>query len=664
MSESSGWLGLLFGAIVVVFYSFERFNRANYEERYNLDELMQLLPPDQLRGRTVVMRAYIGYTVMILSVYFLVCGFSNVFALLGLPGSSGSQLGGGAETIGSNADGSTTQSKTGIDPKVSLGVALIMVGLAPSVPVLKRLEEQARNWAHRLAGIPTHVLNIRDTLRHRKISLPKDHDYKLDGLMIDANDWKRIDSCNHILRKLDMDPRSFEQKLLIIFAASNWILDKKLKLHRVSDRQRFLQLEDKLRIQRKEFVATLDELTNFHTQTDSTLAEQKPAAEKDGDENADNGDVHVDRLIKWERINERADELVNGFCLLIALYIERGIILQVADDIVTRGNGNQAHWARQYEKARALLKEFTDNTINESRIQDATTREAIRIFVWTSISTILLTLAWSLTLGKLSYGLQYSQTVDNWFEPAWVQFLEALFSFCLPLGVALMVCTYLKNQSRWQNTWSARMTGLLPQYFMMVLISWLLTMLIVLGVFIWLTAVTENWGWDLAVDRIPYVFEYEAIPKLRGVVLAVFIVVLLDALPTHKSTEKQYHPVAGPAEQRLDEAKSEPAPDRPRSPPEDQNQVNERRLATWFVLLTVGTTMGFLGFSGQYIRSSIFARRNNLTAFDSIDGGMIVYSTLYSAFVGMIVMYVFTRILRDWHDAESAEGNAAKVEVT
>lgn len=654
MTGVPDWVGLLFGALVVVFYSFERFNRANYEDRYNLDDLILLVTPDQLRARAVVMRAYLGYTLMLLSVYFLVCGFSNVFALLGFGGLSGGQVGAGADAVGSNADGTTTQTQLGINPKVSLTVALVMVGLAPSVPILKRLEEQARNWAHRLAGIPTRVLDIRDSLLHRGVSLPKGHNFEVDGLLIDKNDWQRIECCKRSLGRLGMDSPSADRDLLVIFSASNWILDKKLKLHRASDRQRFLHLEDKLRDQRKKFFAELDELNSFDRQAEQTAADPKTEVETDGRTDTELGETQAERSNKWEVLLESAHDLANGFCILIALYAERGIIRQNSKELVTHENPKRSHWERQYVKAKALIDDFIANPIDASQIQSANTQKIIRVFVWISISAVLATIAWSLTFGKFSYELSVNKEVENWLDPVWYQFLDALFSFCLPLGIALMVYGFLNNRSRWKDTWSTSLTGLLPQYLLVLVVSWLLTMLIVLGIFIWLTA--ANYGWKLAVEDLPNVFEYEAVSKLRGVNLAVFVIMLLDSFQVQDTSKNSTDQALETNRQLPVEAQSNAETNKQRNSPE--KQTNESlRIASW--LFFSALTTGILGFSGQYLKSLVFARENSRIALDAIDGGLIFYTTLYSALIGLIVIYVFVRALHDWRDDDFEHRKAA-----
>lgn len=648
MSGIPDWIGLFFGALVVVFYSFERFNRANYEDRNNIDDLILLLSPDQLRARTVVMRAYLGYTLMLLSVYLLVCGFSNIFTLLGVGGLAEPAAGAGANVIGSNADETTTEEKLGINPKVSLTVALVMVGLAPSVPILKRLEEQARKWAHRLAGIPTTVLGIQDSLLHRGIPLPEEHNSEADGLLIDRNDWKRIECCKRNLKTLGMDSPSVDRDLLVIISASNWILDKKLKLHGASDRQRFLHLEDRLGVQRKKFVAELDELNSFYLQAVQTTADPETEVKTDGQTDIEHGETYTDRSKKWESLIDRANELASGFCLLIALYIEREIIQRSPKELVPHENSKLSHWELQYIKAADLLDEFIAYPIVSSQMRSAKTQEVMRVFAWISTTTVLATIAWSLTFGKFSFELRTNKEVENWFEPVWVQFLEALFSFCLPLGIALMVYVYLRNRFRWKDTWSTKVTGLLPQYLLVLTVSWISTMLITLGIFIWLTA--ANHGWTLAVKDLPSVFEYEVVSKLRGVILAVIVIMLHDAFQARDISKKRTDQVSETKQQLPNDKQTAFKAGKPHNSQEKQAKQS-CRVALWMFFSVV--SMGFLGFSGQYLKSAINVRESSRIAIDAKDGGLIFYSSIYSALIGLIVIYILFRALHDWHDDDS-----------
>ncbi|WP_299960845.1 hypothetical protein [uncultured Roseobacter sp.] len=621
------WVAMLIGAIVIVLFSFERFNRANYEQKYQLDELMRLLAPDQLRARSVVTQAYVGYTVLLLLIYFLVCAFSNVFVLLGFDALAGkNDIGGGASTVGSNADEAET---LGIRPEVSLTVALIMVGLAPSVPVLKRFEEIVRYWAHRLAGIPTHVLNILSILRHRQISLPENHDYKKDSLLIDLNDWRRMSCSKKLLAQGDMGSQSFERDLLVMFAASSWILDNQIQMHRPSDRQRFLQLEDKLRSRKKELVGDLDDLINLYIEGDQTMVATDQNQIEMQQTSPEDFVLRNGRSQKWERLFARADDLAEGFCTLIALYVERGIIQNTQQDTIAENSRTKAQWVKQYAEATRLLNDLTKDTVEQSVARNANTRDATTLFMWMSTTIVVTTAVWSLFVGRYSYELRHSHFAENWYEPVWFQFVEAIFSFCLPMGIALTVYALLRNRDRWENTVTASASKALAQYFAVVAVSWLITMVIVLGVFIWLTAL--NWGWDVAINNVGFVVEYEAVAKFRGVGLSVLLIYLCDVAQDREASKEWL----------------------------TRSSMPKRWIAIGALLV------GAIGFWGRYAQSLISVRESaSRSTMDAIDGGLIVYATLYSALIGLVALYIFGLVIRDRAFVPSPQGSKKDKEAT
>lgn len=621
------WFAMLIGAIVIVLFSFERFNRANYKQKYQLDELMRLLAPDQLRARSVVTQAYLGYTTLLLFIYFLVCAFSNVFVLLGFDALAGkNDIGGGASTVGSNAGAAET---LGIRPEVSLTVALVMVGLAPSVPVLKRFEESARYWAHRLAGIPTHVLNIMNILRHRQISLPENHDYKRDGLLIDVNDWRRMSRSKKLLAERGMESQSFERDLLVIFAASSWILDNQLKMHRPSERQRFLQLEDRLRLRKKELVGDLDDLTNMHREDDQTMIANSQNQIEMQQTSPEDFVLRIGGSQKWERLFARAGDLAEGFCTLIALYVEQGIIQNTQQDASAENGRTKAQWAQQYAKATRLLNDLTKDTVEQSVARNANTRDATFLFLWMSATIAITTAVWSLSVGRYSYELLRSKFAENWYEPVWFQFVEAIFSFCLPLGVAFTIYALLKNRDRWESTVTTSASKALSQYFAVVALSWLVTMVVVLGVFIWLTAL--NWGWDVAIADVGFVIEYEALAKFRGVALSALLIYLCDVTQDRKASEEWLTRSSMPKK--------------------------------WIVIGAL--LVGAIGFWGRYAQSLISVRESaSRSTMDAIDGGLIVYATLYSAMIGLVTLYIFGLVLRDRALVSSPQGSKGGKEAT
>jgi hypothetical protein len=202
---------LIFGAVIVVFYSYRRFNRRTDGNGQQLLRVVNLLSPDKLRSKRVVHHAYFLYATTFLIIYLFLCAYAQLIPAIGGPSVpigasalpalqtqqakagfqalSGGDVGDAELLLSLSASAGTTHSGNdlnfGISAATSLAVALMIVGLAPSFPLLEDFETSIRAAAHRLAGIPTRVIGIRDALRTRTLSIPGiDTDADSDFLLI------------------------------------------------------------------------------------------------------------------------------------------------------------------------------------------------------------------------------------------------------------------------------------------------------------------------------------------------------------------------------------------------------------------------------------------------------------------------------------------------
>ena len=76
-------LALLFGAGIIVLFSYDRFNLATYDGEGRLDRLITLLSPDKLRARGTVLTAYAFYVGMLLVTYLILCAYAEILPVLG-----------------------------------------------------------------------------------------------------------------------------------------------------------------------------------------------------------------------------------------------------------------------------------------------------------------------------------------------------------------------------------------------------------------------------------------------------------------------------------------------------------------------------------------------------------------------------------------------------
>ena len=141
------------------------------------------------------MRAYIFYALALLMIYLFMCAYAELLPLVGGPSLDGNAIGASGipvvnvepssqvttgfnssdplsdQRLSSVAHPASQATRLGIDPAVSLTVALIIVGLAPSFPALQRVENWIRLTAHRLAGIPTWIIAASEDLSRNALDI-------------------------------------------------------------------------------------------------------------------------------------------------------------------------------------------------------------------------------------------------------------------------------------------------------------------------------------------------------------------------------------------------------------------------------------------------------------------------------------------------------------
>ncbi|MDC0657178.1 hypothetical protein N6L27_04125 [Leisingera sp. SS27] len=327
-------VALSFGVGIIIAFSHERFNRISYETGKRLDRLVLFLTPDKLRARRQVTYAYFIYTLSLIILYLILCAYAEV--LLPLIGGQSLLPEIGASTLPTEASTSTApvsdassepttgfapmgtsaaefwikslepatsskpmDSSSGINiaPEVSMGLALIMVGLAPSIKALVRVDEWLRMFAHRVAGIPTWVIDTSDALRSNAKVLRFFTDGEEDNsseYLISEPERKRVMDLHVKAKPFLGNLDDFILNVEVVLVASAWFLDEKLRTTGAGDKNRFEEIENELRRRKNELFS----------------AANSPDLSHEG----------------WDAVATAADELASDFCVLIALYDEQDII--------------------------------------------------------------------------------------------------------------------------------------------------------------------------------------------------------------------------------------------------------------------------------------------------------------------------------------------------
>lgn len=627
-------IALLVGATIVLCFSYERFNRTTDEAGQKLQRLVSLLTPDKLRSRRVVLNAYAFYAITFLLIYLVLCAYAELIPTLGGP-----DLGVGARTLPPlknteeataeaspltagrgivdtifGAGGSPAQSDSSFDinlnPSVSFGVALMIVGLAPAFPILQRFEGWLRGAAHRLAGIPTRVLTIRDELRSEKlnVALAAGDEIPNDTLVIPRGDWLRLAHYRKATKSVIEIGEDFHQDLMLIFAMSAWILDHRLKLENPHERERFLQLEDELK-QRKELLASaLDEKTRLGLKVRQAADNGKKTVTEGGDEPV------KARTLSWDRLSDLSDQLADDICILLAVYTEHEII--VAGHASGSSDPTQTNSAEQRRLARQKVEEFLKDHLSDEGGPARSRSYTVIAGLWAFSVVGLVTITWSIFPGSIEFYLQNGSTGTA----AWrmITYTATAFSaFCMPIATALAIRDGSRQLRHWRNLWTADWTIFVPQVALVALVSWMLATLFILGTALWYAGVA--FGWDENASSpwatLKLSFLFNAATPVRGAVLGLIIITLLDRWRAGKWSSK--------------------------SPPLHRTNL-AWACGSGALLAVVGGLTRFASSKAGALQAAV--PREGL---NDVDYGLIFYAALYSAIVGFLVMLCISEVLRN-----------------
>lgn len=542
MDES--FVALIFGAVIIVFFAWDQFNRPTYEKSRELTRLIELLAPSDMRQRTVYWRAYMFYAGILLLVYFTLCAYGTVLleplGLLpdGLSAGDGGNIGAteaptaasavqNRPTTGYTPDALTAVGQAlspeigadeaqdtgwslGIDPIVPLTVSLAIVGLAPSVPILQRFEAKIRFAAHRLSGIPTRLVAGSRQMRQRPFRLEAGP----DSMLIPAPDWARLKHYEASARQHIDDPEAFRDDLAKIMAVRSWVLEERLQLANLATRDHLAEVETSVAHKVERLIFELDALTGFGAREGMPPAEELRSAEQ----------VRT----AWEHYAREADGICADICVLVMLFVEHGV-LPTEEDADRLGWGapidtENADAARQRHLAQSTLMRLVSDA---SRYAD---RDSISLVLWVrGTAAVMLT---ALVMGMLIGDNTVVDGVERSRSQLGILYmLSAALTYVLALLVAVTYQQAAYQNGAWHNIFRENWARWLPQLSAVFAWSALAALVCHVGYNIYATAGTV--GWDTVFDHwlpvLRFALEYEGPAAMRGPALALLVVVVTDA---------------------------------------------------------------------------------------------------------------------------------------
>ena len=643
-------IALLFGMAIILVFSYDRFNVATYDGEARLDRLVTLISPDKLRARSTVLKAYSLYAGMLIVIYLFLCAYAEILPILGGPNllaeAGTSQLpveagevpladASGFVSVGDAAEAwaqplaepEMSSRGIGIAPSVSLGMALVIVGLAPTFPFLKRFDEWMRGAAHRLAGIPTWVLEAGDALRRERIlgettigSAP----------LISKDDRERFDKLKQVAKGSRLkDDADFWKDLVTIFVVSNWIVEDKVRLSRPNSR--LIRLEKTLSDRTEALFQQIDGIIaggGF-----APIGGPEPTPTANGDNKNKDSEVAGNRRPSTAPIARRVDDLAADFRILVALYVEHGVI---KFDTTTDVPANDATRTNQYDRAMAMLREYAEAARDEPSAANDT-NYATSAWLWTLGVTLVFAVIWSATFGWYETILQRGGSRSL----AWRAATYAFLNFNV-YGVTLLIALVVRDGFRHQTTkWhdSLRLsdwTRWLPQRFFAALAAWLGATFFLIGVTLWTTAARDGWTFS---GSIASSFEYNAPTALRGSVMAIIVLALVDRRQIGaRAAECRWKDRFKQLLYRIFQKQA---------PQSNSTRVwSDRRREVCSSLRWAGGAAGLMAVAGLVTRAlTTIAADYKLSEFDGEISALVIYAALQSALVGFCVAFCVSEML-------------------
>lgn len=451
---------VFFGALVIWFHAWNQFNQPSYQDSSDFTRVLKRLQPSDMRKGPVFIQAYVFYAVILTFIYLLICIYASVPFLQGLiridipgldliGGTAGAQKlpESAALATGAAFDDAALGSVAEAGPSASLPllVSLAVVGLAPNVPFLARIEAWLRARSHKLSGIPTHLIDSGFKLRRERIFDPE----LGRGLLISDEEWRQV-GLYHTAAGFyaSREREALREQVLKIIALRNWVL--RGRVFQPDGRIRFVyqHLETEVRQQVRDLIARLDALSS------RAVAGAAP----DGPEET------AERSLEWAAIVRDAEEVCGDICVLVALYSERDA------------------FAADMKEAKARTSSPLGAYETEQRQAEATFIAALRRVSLVADkdsfgTTVFFRLAGSIILTSTLAGLFFGQErfagagdVGS-LVLAFKYAIVAAIMYALPLFFALGYQQEQLKRDRWENLIGGKRSRAASQYCVTFLIA-------------------------------------------------------------------------------------------------------------------------------------------------------------------------------------------------
>lgn len=291
-------VAFLCGLVVIFFFAQERLDRplkSSGEDKLHRERLFEYLRPFQLRHRDAFRKAYLMYTAALLLAYAAGSVFASTFGPFLVPGSSFNE------------------------PYWPLGLALAMTGVAPSLPVLVRIEEWVRAKTHAAVGVPRTFHRFTDALVQVKLD-PESIGDELIGPGDSERLARVLDAAQRVMGVRTAAYEGFANRAMKLYAFRAWA-DSNPAWPPASVRREFARIEAVITPPVHGLIDDLQALATGGEVPD-------PGA-------AGTHDAWQALQSRWRAIAQRTAEAADDVCALFALYAERSTEPPVRDNPVS-----------------------------------------------------------------------------------------------------------------------------------------------------------------------------------------------------------------------------------------------------------------------------------------------------------------------------------------
>lgn len=517
---------LVFGAVSVWLHAVNQFNRSTYEQSKEFYRLLDKLQPSDLRKGDVYRQAFLFYAVILTLVYLAVVAVLSIpglqqFAEL-IPGLSALGQSVGADKLpapehvagvafdeqGGFAELGGVDASAGLSPTVPLAVSLAVVGLAPNVPALYRFEEFVRATAHRLSGIPTHLVSAAIALRDATLLSSGQ-----GGQELQSSDWERLKAYSAMIQRSKAENKErFEADVTKVVILRRWILEQSLFAP-------YLPISTKYRIAE---AAVRDRV--------ATLVRDLDAASGYGsdDKDADAAAARVGAKPDLPGLMSAAEETAEDLCLLAVLYEEHHALQMAAQP---NGEANAAQTermktAKRYVASISNLMERANIDNVASSLFSRLTVAILGVACIGAVATSSVFILPGLDPGSQAIGL--GKYVLAIILSAAVTYIPVLF-----FTLTFQQSNYVNVPKIWENCFAAeaRRSRYMPQLLACFAISLLVAFIFRLTYHFYV--VTSTVGIDTVRERLWTVLDFampqEFVFAFQGSAAALAVVLIIDA---------------------------------------------------------------------------------------------------------------------------------------